>query len=65
MIFVLQVNRRLDIPVALHQHSNKKFRVTYGKHVVSQLTYEQACLELGSCIMHSASCASRLEGEEQ
>lgn len=47
----------LDVPVSLHQRVNGKFAVIYGADVRSDLTYEQACRDLGSAILHSLTCA--------
>lgn len=52
------------VDIRLDQHKNKKFRVIYGLQVKSQLTYEQAAIELGSCIMHAAACAGHLDNSE-
>lgn len=37
---------------------NHCYTVQYGKQVKSNLNYEQACLELGSCLMHAFYCES-------
>jgi len=54
-------------PVKLEQFANGKFRVTYGLQVNSGLSYSQAAMELGACLMHSAACEGDLDnntGEE-
>lgn len=33
-----------------------KFRVVYGKQITDDLSYAQACAELGASIMHSLAC---------
>lgn len=50
----------LEYPVRLEQTGRNKFNVVYGLQVKEGLTYEQAALELGSCIMHALACASKL-----
>jgi len=38
-----------------------RFTVQYGAQVVKNLTYSAACGELGSCIMHAATCDGRID----
>ena len=42
-----------------HQHA--QFIVRYGKQVHNNLTYKQACCELGAAIMHQAQCNGLLD----
>lgn len=48
-------------PILLEQRSNGLYRVTYGKQVTDNLTYEKACMELGVSIMHSLACEGRMK----
>jgi len=50
----------LDHYVTLEQTSLNRFAVVYGCQIKKDLTYEEAALEYGSCIMHSATCAGRI-----
>jgi len=54
---VLEITQDIDTPVKLEQAANYSFRVTYGKHVLANMTYEEAFAEFGACILHSATCA--------
>ena len=55
----------LDTPVELISYaSGDKFKVTYGHHVVDCYTYEQACKELGACILHSLACAGKIHTKD-
>jgi hypothetical protein len=51
----------LDTYVTLVQTGHDKFSVVYGKQVKVGLTYTEAALEYGACIMHSAVCAGRVK----
>lgn len=42
--------------VTLWQNQNG-FAVTYGLQLAAQLTYAQACQELGECLLHQLTCA--------
>jgi hypothetical protein len=54
-----------DLLIKLEQRTNKQglFRVTYGLQVTDELTYAQACAELGQCILHALACNSELNNE--
>lgn len=39
----------------------KLFKVTYGAEVHSRLTYNEACMELGACLMHAIACEGNLD----
>ncbi len=47
--------------VELYQTSKTKFKVVYGKLVYENLSYAEAALEYGSCIMHSLMCTNCIE----
>ena len=56
--------------IKLEQSANAKkirndesFRVSYGMQVRDGLSYRDAALELGSCIMHRAACDGDLNNE--
>jgi hypothetical protein len=51
--------------ITLHQAGVDRFRVTYGSQVKSNLTYAEAALELGACIMHAAACSGTLDNSER
>jgi hypothetical protein len=54
--------KRLSFPVKLEQHiETGRFRVTYGREVHNDLTYEQAGRHLGLSIMHALACDRRLD----
>ena len=46
--------------IRLHQRGLNRFVVTYGLQIKEDLSYSQAALELGSCIMHQAACDDKL-----
>jgi hypothetical protein len=50
--------------IALERLANKRFRVTYGKQVKSQLNYNDAAAELGLVLMHALQCEGRLDNED-
>ena len=50
----------LDHQVQLLQVGKDNFTVVYGLQVKRQLSYKEAALEYGACIMHSATCAGKL-----
>lgn len=50
-----------DVPVTLAQHAKDNFAVVYGKQVKEGLSYEEACTELGACVMHALACGGRLD----
>lgn len=47
--------------VKLEQNSKKLFTVTYGLQVNKNLSYNAACQELGTCLMHQAACNNLLD----
>jgi hypothetical protein len=49
--------------ITLEQRTNKLFRVTYGLQVGDDLTYSQACTNLGEALLHNAACEGRLEND--
>jgi len=53
------------IPIKLTQRGRNSFTVQYYKYVKRKLTYDEAAMELGSCIMHAAACARRLDNHEK
>ena len=50
--------------IELRQHGNDRFSVRYGLQLKTHLTYENAAMELGACIMHAAACDGLLEAGE-
>lgn len=50
--------------ITLRQNGVDNFTVTYWKQVKAGLTYDDAALELGACIMHYMACAGRLDNRE-
>lgn len=42
--------------ISLAQQGPNLFTVTYGKQVHYGLTYREAAVEIGECIMHSLAC---------
>ena len=53
-----------SIPVTLAQRGVDWFAVVYGKQVTYDLTYAQACEELGACLLHALACAGKLDNSE-
>ena len=47
--------------VTLQQRGKDNFAVRYGKQVDADLSYSQACAELGQAIMHELACDGRLD----
>lgn len=45
------------IPVTLEQHTNGRFRVTYGSEVEDNLNYADAAHIYVECLFHSLICA--------
>lgn len=43
------------------ESNGKRFRVTYGSYVSEQLTYAEACKELGECLMHHLACEGLID----
>ncbi|MCP3017414.1 hypothetical protein [Cupriavidus basilensis] len=54
-----------DLLIKLEQRTNKagRFRVTYGLEVHDDLTYNEACYELGRAMLHALACNSMLSNE--
>jgi hypothetical protein len=50
-----------DVPVRLFQAGFDRFIVEYGKSIKPGLDYADAAKEFGQCVMHSASCASKID----
>jgi hypothetical protein len=51
----------LDENVRLFRTGKDRFTVEYGEQVTKGLTYSEAALEYGLCIMHSAACVGKLD----
>lgn len=49
--------------IKLEQSAKCIFRVTYGLQVIAVLGYDQACKELGECIVHALSCDNLINNE--
>lgn len=49
------------ITVELWQRADKSFRVKYGLCVKDKMTYAEAAVELGTCVMHAAACQNQLD----
>lgn len=48
--------------VTLQKRDNKEvFRVIYGLQKSGDLTYAEACKELGECLMHQLACDGKLD----
>ena len=50
--------------VTLHQGNKREgrlFRVTYGAEQTLMLSYDEACSELGACIMHALACNGQID----
>ena len=45
-------------PITLEK-GEKTYRVKYGAHIVSRLSYEEAAHELGECIFHALACEGK------
>lgn len=54
----------LAFPIHLFQTGRNKFMVVYGKDVSRDLTYNQACVKLGSAMMHALSCDGKVDNRE-
>lgn len=52
------------LPIKLTQQGRDKFTVTYWKQVKKELSYSQAAMELGACIMHAEAINERLDNRE-
>jgi hypothetical protein len=48
-------------PISIHQNGFDNFAVVYGLQVKNKLTYDEAALELGACLMHALACDERLD----
>lgn len=48
-------------PIRLTQTGIDRFTVTYGLQVKKGLSYTEAALELGACLMHAAACDGVLD----
>jgi len=58
---VIEIIEDLDTPVKLEVNTRGKFRVTYGKDIKSNLSYNEAAEQLGFCIFHSLQCLGALD----
>jgi hypothetical protein len=52
-------------PIRLIQKGIDRFSVIYGKSVKNNLSYSQAALEYGSCIMHALTCLGKLDNRDK
>ena len=50
--------------ISLIQTGVDRFTVKYFKQIKERLTYSQAALELGACIMHALACDGKLDNRE-
>lgn len=50
-----------DGMVTLQQRGKDNFTVRYGMQVNCELTYAQACRELGKSLMHQLACDDKLD----
>ena len=53
----------LEFPVKVEQDSDGLFNVTYGQQLMSDLCYDDAAMQIGLAILHSAGCAGLLNKE--
>jgi hypothetical protein len=49
------------LDVTLYQRGKDHFAIVYGKQVQDDLSYAQACMELGAALMHSLACDGRVD----
>ena len=47
--------------VVMYQRGRDKFDVVYGLQVHAGLTYSQAAMDFGCCVMHYEACNGRLD----
>jgi hypothetical protein len=52
-------------PVRLIQNGVDNFTVTYGQQTKKRLSYAQAALEYGACIMHALACEGKLDNRDK
>lgn len=50
--------------ITMRQLARDRFSVTYGASGYTDLTYTQAALEFGACVMHHQACAGVLDNRE-
>lgn len=50
--------------IELRQQGRDRFSVRYGLQLKERLTYGEAALELGACIMHMRACDGALDNRE-
>ena len=51
--------------VSLQQRAKGRFAVRYGMQVKADLTYGDACKELGSALMHQMACDSLIDNRDK
>lgn len=51
----------LAFPISLSQQGPDNFTVVYGKQIRRNLSYAQAAVEYGACVMHALACMGRLD----
>ena len=56
-----QVTIGAGFDITLAQKDVDNFSVQYGKQFTEKLTYTEAALELGACIMHALACEDKLD----
>lgn len=49
--------------IRLFQTGKNKFSVEYGSQNDTNLSYSQACMELGRSIMHALACDSKIKND--
>ena len=50
--------------IELIQHKRNKFSLIYGQQVTADLTYTQAAVELGACLMHALALEGKLDNSQ-
>lgn len=51
--------------VTLSQSAPDNFTVSYGMQIKEGLTYAEAALEYGACVMHALACTGRLDNRDE
>lgn len=54
---------QFGIEVKQSEDKHGLFTVIYGLQVTKNLTYSQACTEIGACILHNACCEGLASNE--
>ncbi len=55
----------MEYPISLKISRSGRFQVVYGKQITKDLTYDEACCNLGQALMHALSLEGKMDLEDE